>query len=91
MATPTSGNSADVGRIEHEIAQVRDDVGRTVQEISSRLTPAHLLEEAKRSLKDTTMETTRAVALSASDVAGSVATVNTECAEHGQLLRRWAA
>ena len=36
MATPASGNTADVGRIEHEIAQVRDDVGRTVQEMGSR-------------------------------------------------------
>ncbi len=66
-------DTADVGRIEHEIAQVRDDVGRTVQEISSRLTPAHLMEQAKQSLRDTTMDTTRAVAQSASDVANGVA------------------
>jgi ElaB/YqjD/DUF883 family membrane-anchored ribosome-binding protein len=73
MATPTPNNSNDMGQIEHEIAQVRSDVGRTVQEIGSRLTPAHLMEQAKRSLKDTTTETTRAVAQSASDAASTVA------------------
>lgn len=73
MATPTTRDTADVGRIEHEIEQVRSDVGRTVQEIGSRLTPAHLMEQAKRSLRDTTVETTRAVAQSASDVASGVA------------------
>ena len=72
MATPTKDTAA-VGRIEHEIAQVRGDVGRTVQEISSRLTPAHLMEQAKQSFRDTTMDTTRAVAQSASDIAGEVA------------------
>ena len=46
---------------------------RTVQEIGARLTPAHLMEQAKRSLKESTVETTKAVAQSATDVAGSVA------------------
>jgi hypothetical protein len=73
MATPTSRDSADVGRIEHEIAQVRDDLGRTVHEISSRLTPAHLMQQAKQSLKDTTVDTTRAMAHSATDMASLVA------------------
>jgi ElaB/YqjD/DUF883 family membrane-anchored ribosome-binding protein len=73
MATPTTKDTADVGRIEHEIAQVRGDLGRTVQEIGARLTPAHLMEQAKRSLKESTVETTKAVAQSATDVAGSVA------------------
>jgi ElaB/YqjD/DUF883 family membrane-anchored ribosome-binding protein len=73
MATPTSRDAADVGRIEHEIAQVRDDLGRTVQEIGTRLTPAHLMQQAKQSLKETTADTTRAVAQSASDMAGAVA------------------
>lgn len=73
MATPTP-KDANLGRIESEIAVVREDVGRTVQEIGNRLTPARLMEEAKRSLKDSTRETTRAVAQSASDVAASVAT-----------------
>ncbi|MEO5820953.1 MAG: DUF3618 domain-containing protein [Vicinamibacteraceae bacterium] len=73
MATPTPKDHADVGRIEHEIAQVRNDVGRTVQEIGSRLTPAHLMEQAKRGLRETTAETTRAVAQSATDVASGVA------------------
>jgi len=70
MATPDSG---DMGRIEHEIARVRDDLGRTVAEIGARLTPAHLMEQAKRGLKDSTMETTRAVAGSAAELAGGVA------------------
>jgi hypothetical protein len=73
MATPTSRDAADVGRIEHEIAQVRDDLGRTVHEISSRLTPAHLMQQAKQSLKDTTADTTRAVAHSATEMASVVA------------------
>jgi ElaB/YqjD/DUF883 family membrane-anchored ribosome-binding protein len=73
MATPTPRDTNDVGHIEHELAQVRDDLGRTVQEIGSRLTPAHLMEQAKRSLKDTTLGTTRAVAQSATDVASDVA------------------
>ncbi len=71
MGTPNG--RADVGRIEHEIAQVRDDLGRTVAEIGARLTPAHLMAQAKRSLRDTTMDTTRAVAQSATDIAGDVA------------------
>jgi hypothetical protein len=70
MATPDSG---DMGRIEHEIARVRDDLGRTVAEIGARLTPAHLMEQARRGLKDSTMETTRAVAGSAAELAGNVA------------------
>jgi len=74
MATPTPKDTADVGRLEHEIAQVRGDLGRTVQEIGTRLTPAHLMEQAKRSLKETTVETTKAVAQSATGVASDVAT-----------------
>ena len=73
MATPTPKDTADVGRLEHEIAQVRGDLGRTVQEIGTRLTPAHLMEEARRSLKQGTVETTKAVAQSATDVASDVA------------------
>ena len=73
MATPTPKDTADVGRLEHEIAQVRGDLGRTVQEIGTRLTPAHLMEQAKRSLKESTVETTKAVAQSATDVASDVA------------------
>ena len=74
MATPTAKDTADVGRLEHEIAQVRGDLGRTVQEIGTRLTPAHLMEQAKRSLKESTFETTKAMAQSATDVASDVAT-----------------
>ena len=74
MATPTPKDTAAVGRLEHEIAQVRGDLGRTVQEIGTRLTPAHLMEQAKRSLKEGTVETTKAVAQSATDVASDVAT-----------------
>ena len=74
MATPTPKDTADVGRLEHEIAQVRGDLGRTVQEIGTRLTPARLMEQAKRSLKESTVETTKAVAQSATDVASDVAT-----------------
>jgi ElaB/YqjD/DUF883 family membrane-anchored ribosome-binding protein len=74
MATPTPKDASDVGRLEHEIAQVRGDLGRTVQEIGTRLTPAHLMEQAKRSLKESTVETTKAVAQSATDVASDVAT-----------------
>ena len=73
MATPTPKDTADVGRIEHEIAQVRGDLGRTVQEIGARLTPAKIMEQAKRSLKDSTFETTKAVAQSATDIASDVA------------------
>jgi ElaB/YqjD/DUF883 family membrane-anchored ribosome-binding protein len=71
MATPTG--SSDVGRIEREIAQVRGELGRTVQEIGSRLTPAHLMAQAKQGLKDATTDTTRAVANQATDVAAAVA------------------
>jgi ElaB/YqjD/DUF883 family membrane-anchored ribosome-binding protein len=73
MATPTPKDRADVGRIEHELAQVRGDLGRTVQEIGTRLTPAHIVEQAKRSLKESTVETTKAVAQSATEVASDVA------------------
>ena len=52
---------------------MRGDLGRTVQEIGTRLTPAHLMEQAKRSLKESTVETTKAVAQSATDVASDVA------------------
>jgi ElaB/YqjD/DUF883 family membrane-anchored ribosome-binding protein len=72
MATPPK-DSADVGRLEHEIAQVRGDLGRTVHEIGTRLTPAHIVEQAKRSLKESTVEKTKAVAQSATDVASDVA------------------
>ena len=73
MATPTPKDRADVGRIEHELAQVRGDLGRTVQEIGTRLTPAHIVEQARRSLRESTVETTKAVAQSATDVASDVA------------------
>lgn len=73
MATPTPKDSADVGRIESELAQVRSDLGRTVQEIGTRLTPSHLVQQAKRSLRESTVETTKAVAQSATDVASDVA------------------
>jgi ElaB/YqjD/DUF883 family membrane-anchored ribosome-binding protein len=78
MVTPNG--RADVGRIEHEIAQVRDDLGRTVAAIGARLTPAHLMNRAKRSLRDTTMGTTRAVAQSATEMAGNVASRTREAA-----------
>lgn len=73
MATPTPTDAKDMGQIEHEIAQVREDLGRTVQELGARLTPSHLVDQAKRSLRDTTRDTTRAVAQSASHVAADVA------------------
>jgi ElaB/YqjD/DUF883 family membrane-anchored ribosome-binding protein len=73
MATPTPKDIADVGRIEHEIAQVRGDLGRTVQEIGTRLTPARIMEQAKRSLRESTVETTKAVAQSATEVASDMA------------------
>ena len=73
MATPTPQDRADAGRIEHELAQVRSDLGRTVQEIGTRLTPAHIMEQARRSLRESTVETTKAVAQSATDVASDVA------------------
>jgi ElaB/YqjD/DUF883 family membrane-anchored ribosome-binding protein len=73
MATPTAKDSNDMGQIEHEIAQVRQDLGRTVQELGTRLTPGHLMDQAKRTLRDTTKEKTRAVAQTAGDVASEVA------------------
>ena len=73
MAIPTPRNGADVGRIEHEIAQARGDLGRTVQEIGTRLTPAHIVEQARRSLKESTVETTKAMAQTATGVASDVA------------------
>ena len=73
MATPTPKDTADVGRLEHEIAQVRSDLGRTVQEIGTRLTPARIMDQAKRSLRESTVEKTKAVAQSATDAAGDVA------------------
>ena len=73
MAIPTPKDAAAVGRLEHEIAQVRGDLGRTVHEIGTRLTPARLMEQAKRSLKESTVETTKAVAQSATGVASDVA------------------
>ncbi len=74
MATPTTPRDADdLGHIEHEITQVRHDLGRTVQELGARLTPSHLMDQAKRSLRDTTVDTTRAVAQSASNAAADVA------------------
>ena len=80
MATPVSATSthdehvdADVKRIEDEIAIVRDDLGRTVAELGTRLTPSHLLEHAKATIKDVTVERTRAVAQSAGDVASDIA------------------
>jgi hypothetical protein len=63
----------EVGRIEHEIGRVREDVGRTVAEIGTRLTPAHLMEQAKQSLKDATVDRTKAVAHTAGELASGVA------------------
>ncbi len=77
MATTGSG---DMGRIEHEIAKVRDDLGRTVAEIGARLTPAHLMEQARQGLRATTMDTTRAVADSAAGLANDVASRTREAA-----------
>ena len=73
MATPTPKDTANIGRLEHEIAQVRSDLGRTVQEIGTRLTPARIMDQAKRSLRESTVEKTKAVAQSATDAAGDVA------------------
>jgi len=60
---------ADVRRIEGEIAVVRDDLGRTVAELGARLTPSHLIEHAKATIRDATVEGTRAVAQSAGEMA----------------------
>lgn len=80
MATPVSSTSthdghadADVKRIENDIASVRYDLGRTVAELGTRLTPAHLMEHAKATIKDATVERTRAVAQSAGDMASDLA------------------
>lgn len=80
MATPVSARpthdghaDADVRRIEDEIAIVRDDLGRTVAELGTRLTPAHLMERAKATIKDATVEGTRAVAQTAGDMASDLA------------------
>jgi hypothetical protein len=62
-----------VRRIEGEIALVRDDLGRTVTELGTRLTPAHLLAHARETIKDATVEKTRAVAQSAGDIASDLA------------------
>ena len=79
MATPTPKDTANIGRLEHEIAQVRSDLGRTVQEIGTRLTPARIMDQAKRSLRESTVEKTKAVAQSATDVAGDVASRTARC------------
>ena len=47
--------------------------GRTVAELGTRLTPAHLMERAKATIKDATVERTRAVAQTAGDMATDVA------------------
>jgi ElaB/YqjD/DUF883 family membrane-anchored ribosome-binding protein len=80
MATPVSSTpahdghaDADVRRIEDEIALVRDDLGRTVTELGTRLTPRHLVEHAKETIRDVTVERTRAVAQSAGDMATEIA------------------
>ena len=72
MATADE-RTGEVGRIENEIGRAREDVGRTVAEIGARLKPAHLMEQAKQSLKDATVGGTRAVAHSAGELASGVA------------------
>jgi hypothetical protein len=78
MATPNG--SEQTGRIEYEIARVREDLGRTVAEIGTRLTPGHLVEQASRTLKQATAETTRAVASTATDVAAGLASRSVDAA-----------
>jgi hypothetical protein len=78
MATPNG--SEQTGRIEYEIARVRDDLGRTVAEIGTRLTPGHLVEQASRTLKQATAQTTRAVASTATDVATGLASRSVDAA-----------
>lgn len=74
-SSPTHGGHADaeVKRIENEIAVVRDDLGRTVAELGTRLAPAQLLAHAKDTIKDATFGRTRAVAQSAGDMASDLA------------------
>jgi len=64
---------ADVRRIEGEIAVVRDDLGRTVAELGTRLSPAHLIEHAKATITNATVGRTRAVAQSAGEIATDLA------------------
>jgi hypothetical protein len=80
MATPVSSTpthdehaDADVQRIENEIAVARDELGRTVAELGTRLAPAQLLAHAKETIKDATFGRTRAVAQSAGDMASDLA------------------
>ncbi len=78
MATPHG--SEQTGRIEDEISRVRDDLGRTVAEIGTRLTPGYLVEHASRTLKQATSQTTRAVAATATDAAAALASRSVDAA-----------
>ena len=79
MATPPHV-SEQTGRIEYEISRVREDLGRTVAEIGSRLTPGHLVEQARRTLKQATAQTTRAVASTTTEVAAGLASRSLDAA-----------
>jgi len=71
MATAQTPQNA--GQLGQDIAEVRNDLGRTVAEIGARLTPAHLMDQAKQGLLDSARGATQAVTQSAQTIAGDVA------------------
>jgi hypothetical protein len=67
-----SQDDPEVRRIERDIAQVRGDLGQTVEEISARLKPAYLMDRAKATVKEVTNDRVRTLANSAGDMADTV-------------------
>jgi ElaB/YqjD/DUF883 family membrane-anchored ribosome-binding protein len=69
----SGGDTATVQRLEGEIEATCVELGRTAAELSERLTPSALMADVKASLRDTAVDTTRAAARSASEIASATA------------------
>lgn len=71
---PVTGGVADeTGEIREEIARTRDEMSNTISEIQDRLTPEHLIQQAKDSVQEAAAEKVRTIMHTANDTTQVVA------------------
>jgi ElaB/YqjD/DUF883 family membrane-anchored ribosome-binding protein len=70
---PVTSDADDTGEIQEEIARTRSEMSQTISEIQDRLTPEHLIQQAKDSVQEAAAGKVRTIMHSANDTAGAVA------------------
>ena len=81
----------DAQRLSNDIAATRQHIGQTLDAIQSRLTPQHLIAEARDTVMDTTREKAEQVGQIAQATVKSAASAITETlAENPIIGASWA-